>query len=196
MAPNERGAEALIVVDAQVAFVSGDEAVPGAAALLERVSGLRERARQARALVVQLQNDGAPGAPDEPGTPGWELGLPAEEGPDEVVVRKTADDGFQGTGLAELLAARGVRRLAICGVMSEMCVAATARTALARGFEVVLPHDAHGTYDVPAAPDLDAPAVPARIVSRVAEWSLGDQVEIVLRAADVTFEPAAPPPVQ
>jgi hypothetical protein len=31
-----------------------------------------------------------------------------------------------------------------------MCVAATARTALARGFRVVLPHDGHATYDIPA----------------------------------------------
>jgi nicotinamidase-related amidase len=190
MARNERVAEALIIVDAQTAFVTNEtdhEPVPGAEALLERIGELRARAREARALVVQLQNDGAPGAPDEPGTPGWQLGLPAEEGPDEVVVRKSADDGFQGTGLAELLAARGVRRLAICGVMSDMCVAATARGALARGFEVLLPHDAHGTYDVPAAPELDEPPVPARTASRVAEWSLGDQIEIVRRAADVTF---------
>ena len=31
-----------------------------------------------------------------------------------------------------------------------MCVAATVRTALARGFRVVPRHDGHATYDIPA----------------------------------------------
>jgi len=105
---------------------------------------------------------------------------------DEVVIRKTTDDGFHQTGLGELLVARGVRRVAICGVTSEMCVSATARTALTRGLEVVLPHDAHATYDILAAPGISA-MVPAAMVSRVAEWALGDEVEVVARAAGVDF---------
>ncbi|KAJ1567158.1 hypothetical protein HK405_006948 [Cladochytrium tenue] len=177
-------AEALVVVDVQVAFVSGDGAVPGAGALTQAVAGLVARARAGGAVVVHLQNDGPAGAEDEPGTPGWELYLPVHE----VVVRKTGDDGFDGTGLEGLLRRRGVRRLAICGVMSEMCVSATARTALRLGFGVVLPHDAHATYDIPAAPGI-SDGVPAAMVSRVAEWALGDEVDIVAHAAGVSFAP-------
>jgi hypothetical protein len=44
--------------------------------------------------------------------------------------------------------------------MSEMCVQATARTALARGYRVVLPHDAHGTYNVPAVPGVSEEILP------------------------------------
>lgn len=79
--------------------------------------------------------------------------------------------------------------LIVCGVMSEMCVSATARTALRLGFGVVLPHDAHATYDIPAVDGI-GDAVPAAHVSRVAEWALGDQVEVVPRAAAVTFRAA------
>jgi nicotinamidase-related amidase len=68
--------------------------------------------------------------------------------------------------------------------MSEMCVSATARTALRLGFGVVLPHDAHATYDIAAAADI-SDVVPAAIVSRVAEWALGDEIDIVARAAGV-----------
>ncbi len=177
---------ALLVVDMQTAFVSGPGAVPDAAGLLERVSDLLDRARAAGALVVHLQNDGPRGEPDEPGTPGWELFLPAVEGPREVVVRKAEDDGFHGTPLAELLTGAGVRELAVCGVMSEMCVSATARTALERDHRVVLPHDAHATYDVPGVAGVSA-AVPAALASRAAEWALGDEIELVPRAAEVTF---------
>ncbi len=178
--------EALIVVDVQAAFVSGAGAVPGAARLLDRVSDLLDRARQSGALVVHLQNDGAPGADDEPNTPGWDLYLPVKQGPREHVIRKPRDDGFDGTPLGEVLVGAGVRAVAICGLMSEMCVQATARTALARGYRVVLPHDAHGTYDVPAVPDV-SDAVPAHVVSRVAAWALGDQAENTVPAKAVTF---------
>ncbi|MGP8298030.1 isochorismatase family protein [Streptomyces inhibens] len=188
--------EALLLVDLQSAFVAGDEAVPDAARLLDRSRDLLTRARAAGALVVHLQNDGAPGTVDEPHTPGWELHLPVEPGPREAVIRKTEDDGFEGTLLGALLTDAGVEELAICGVLSEMCVSATARTALARDFRVVLPHDAHATYDIPAAPGI-SDVVPAAMSSRAAEWALGDEVEIIAHAADVTFtasHPGSPSP--
>ncbi|MFE0376562.1 isochorismatase family protein [Streptomyces inhibens] len=183
--------EALLLVDLQSAFVAGDEAVPDAARVLGRSRDLLTRARAAGALVVHLQNDGAPGTVDEPHTPGWELHLPVEPGPREAVIRKTEDDGFEGTPLGALLLDAGVEGLAICGVLSEMCVSATARTALARDFRVVLPHDAHATYDIPAAPGI-SDVVPAAMSSRAAEWALGDEVEIIAHAADVTFTASHP----
>ncbi|MFI9625099.1 cysteine hydrolase family protein [Streptomyces sp. NPDC052042] len=182
--------EALLVVDVQSDAVSGDRAVPDTGRLVDRTGDLIARARLGGALVVHIQNDGRPGARDEPGTPGWELHHAVEPGPLEAVVRKTEDDGFHETPLGELLAGSGVRSLAVCGVMSEMCVQATARTALARGYRVVMPHDAHATHDIPAAPGI-SDAIPAAAVSRVAEWALGSEVEVVARAGDVIF---APPP--
>ncbi|MEU5685867.1 isochorismatase family protein [Streptomyces venezuelae] len=187
-APTEAVApvQALIIVDMQSAFAAGDGAVPDAERLLDRVRGLLDRARDNGAFVVQLQNDGEPGTSDETGTPGWQLHLPADTDRGEVVLRKTVDDGFEETPLESLLKDAGVRELAVCGVMSEMCVRATASTALELGFRVVLPHDAHATYDIPAAEGI-SDVVPAATVSRVAEWTLGDEVEIVARAADVVF---------
>ncbi|MFI9239062.1 cysteine hydrolase family protein [Streptomyces cinnamoneus] len=193
MTKDAQPVHALLVVDAQSAFVSGEGAVPGAARLLTHVNELISGARAAGALVVHLQNDGPPGADDEPGTPGWELHLPVRPGPAEVVVRKTEDDGFYETRLQELLSRSGVRALAVCGVMSEMCVSATARTALELGYRVVLPHDAHATYDIPPAAGISGP-VPAAMVARTAEWALGDGIEIVAHAADVEFTAPAPRP--
>jgi nicotinamidase-related amidase len=140
---------ALLVVDMQRGLLVGHDAVPDAEPLCRRVSTLLHRARRAGAVVVHLRNDGGPGAPDEVHTTGWELHLPPH---DDVVVDKDTDDGFVATALAGLLAARNVRRVAICGVLSEMCVSATARGALARGVEVVLPHDGHATYDLDGIP--------------------------------------------
>ncbi|NGO73163.1 isochorismatase family cysteine hydrolase [Streptomyces boncukensis] len=189
--PDPDPVHALIVVDLQSAFVEGEGdgtceggAVPDAARVVERARELLARARAAGAPVVHLQNDGEAGAPDEPDTPGWRLVLPVRPG--EAVLRKTDDDGFWETGLEALLRGHGVTAVALCGVQSEMCVRATAQTALDLDFRVVLPHDAHGTYDVPPAPG-DTAGVPAALAARVAEWSLGDEVEITAAARDVRF---------
>jgi len=186
MSPSPFAADALVIVDVQTAFVSGPNAVPAAATLVPAISGLLSRARAAGALIIHLQNDGPAGAPDEPGTPGWQLFLPVFDGPLESVIRKTEDDGFDGTNLGTLLTEHGAHRLAICGVASEMCVSATARTALHRGFKVLLPHDAHGTYDIPDTPGI-SPLIPASHVSRVAEWALGDELILAPHATDIAF---------
>ncbi|WP_152363755.1 isochorismatase family protein [Microlunatus speluncae] len=167
--------DSLLVVDLQRGFTTGPEALPDAAQVLDRVRRLLDAARRTGALVVHLQNDGPAGEVDEPGTPGWELML-AEPG--EPVIRKTEDDGFSEPKLGELLARHGAHRVAVCGLLSEMCVSATVRGALSRDLEVVLPRDAHATYDLEE--------IPAAVVSRVAEHALGDAPEFPL-AGEVTF---------
>jgi nicotinamidase-related amidase len=98
----------------------------------------------------------------------------------EPVVNKTLDDGFDGTSLEQIFSTAGVKRIAVAGVQSEMCVSATIRGALSRGFEVVLVSDAHATYDVDD--------IPSTVVSRVAEHALGDAVELA-PTATVAFLP-------
>lgn len=178
--------QCLILVDLQRALVEGDSAVPSARTLLAAVNQQLASARAAGAMVIHLQNDGAEGAPDAPGEWGWEMAItPAA---DEPVVRKQKDDGFDGTDLALLLSERSVSSLSVCGVMSEMCVAATAREALQLGHDVVLAHDSHATYDVPALLPGEAD-VPASLAARAAEWSLGDTIVIAEGASEVRFVP-------
>lgn len=175
--------DALIVIDVQRAFVTGADAVPDHARLLPAITILIEEARSAGAPVIFLQNDGADGMVDEPHQPGWALYF--EPRPGEAVVRKTMDDGFEHTDLEDILTRAGVRDVAISGVLSEMCVAATARSAIERGYGVLLPHDAHATYDVPAGPGSEM--VPAAMAARAAEWSLGDEIRICASASEVRF---------
>lgn len=179
----DTAADALLVIDVQSAFVVGPTAVPSADVLTNAVSNLLAVARSAGALVVHIQNDGPVGAADEPGTDGWKLVFPPAAG--ELVIRKRDDDGFAGTDLESALLANGVQTVVLCGIQSEMCVAATARGAVQRGLSIVLPRDAHGTYPIPA--DRGGVAVPNSHVSRVAEWSLGDQVSAPPRASEVSF---------
>ena len=162
---------ALVLIDVQQGLLDGEQAIPNAAGVLDRLGTLLAAARAAETLIVHLQNDGAPETSDEPGTPGWLIHPKMAPKPGETVIRKIQDDGFNGTDLEDLLTRNGVRRIAVAGLLSEMCVSATVRGAFARGVEVVLVHDAHATYNLEE--------IPASIVSRVAEHALGDQLELV-----------------
>ncbi|WP_457583716.1 isochorismatase family protein [Ensifer canadensis] len=180
-------AEALVIVDVQRAFISGADAVPDHLSLQRAVGRLLERAREKTVPVIFVQNDGDKGAPDEPGTDGWQLFFDAGAG--ETVIRKSADDGFHDTDLEARLRGHGVGTIAICGMLSEMCLAATARRAMDLGFEVILAHDAHATYDVPPGPG-GSERVPAHMAARAAEWSLGDEIVLVGTVDEIGFEPA------
>ena len=182
-------AHAVMVIDMQCAFVEGPGAIPRIGTVFPATQRQVEAARAAGGLVVFLQNDGAAGEPDEPETAGWRLAF--EPQPGDAVVRKKDDDGFVGTALNSLLRDHHVKTISICGVLSEMCVAATARSAMERGYEVVLAHDAHGTYHVPALSSGE-PEVPAELAARAAEWSLGDDVLIPLTSESVRFRPGMP----
>ena len=181
-------ADALLLVDVQCAFMQGPDAVPGHLALQASIARLLARARAAGVPVIFLHNDGAPGAPDAPHSAGWPLYFPPVRG--EHVLYKCEDDGFVETRLDTLLRELGAHSLVLCGLLSEMCLAATARAALQRGFEVLLPHDAHATYDVPPGPG-GSPGVPAALAARAAEWSLGDEVRILPGVDAVRFSLAS-----
>ena len=62
-------------------------------------------------------------------------------GPDDLVVDKVRFDAFQWTSLEPLLRGLGVTELMICGVVTNICVETTARSAFMRDFPVTLLED-------------------------------------------------------
>lgn len=75
------------------------------------------------------------------GTPGAERVEGLEPGA-STRLEKTRDSAFLHTDLEARLRRQGVRRLVLCGVSTESCVAATARDAFALDLAVVLVSDA------------------------------------------------------
>ena len=65
-----------------------------------------------------------------------------------TTIEKDAYSAFNGTGLAEQLRARGVERVAVCGLATDYCVLNTANDALANGFATLLVRDAIRAVDV------------------------------------------------
>ncbi len=136
----------LVVVDVQMAMVTGDYAVPAAETFLKLWKTRIDQARAASTPVLFVQNDGEEPWDDAPGHPGWELYFAPSAG--ERTVRKTTMNVFESNPeLAAELQSAGVTELELIGLQSELCVFESSKGALAAGFKVVIPEGLHATYD-------------------------------------------------
>ncbi|HEX2696559.1 MAG TPA: cysteine hydrolase family protein [Anaerolineales bacterium] len=66
----------------------------------------------------------------------------------EPLVQKHYPNSFRETNLLDLLKSWGTERVIITGMMSHMCVDATARAAADFGFQVIVAEDACATRDL------------------------------------------------
>lgn len=141
---------ALLVIDVQAGLFDGDKRPGDAAAVIERINGLAERARRAQVPVIYVQHE-REGSPLAHGSPGWALARDLQPAPLDVRLRKTTPDSFLHTRLEPLLQEHDIKHLVICGYASEFCVDTTTRRAAALGYTVTLAADAHTTHDKPHA---------------------------------------------
>ncbi|WP_217923542.1 isochorismatase family protein [Miltoncostaea oceani] len=116
--------------------------VPDAPAL-DRAAALLAHARATGAHVVHVRH--LPGAAPGAGEAATALaGEPPEVAPTgwESVLDSPHPDPFAGTGLAEVLGARGVQAVVVAGPMSLACCDAAASQSLSRHFRTVVADDA------------------------------------------------------
>jgi nicotinamidase-related amidase len=66
----------------------------------------------------------------------------------EPIVQKHYPNSFRETNLLVMLKEWGVERVVICGMMTHMCVDATARAAADFGLQVIVAEDACATRDL------------------------------------------------
>lgn len=83
-----------------------------------------------------------------PGTEGQKIHPLVHPRTGEPVVTKNFPNGFLGTPLLEILRRQAVNRLMVVGMMTHMCVDATARAAKDLGLHCTLIHDATATRDL------------------------------------------------
>jgi len=91
------------------------------------------------------------------GTAGSDIHDSAAHFEGEPIVYKHEPNSFLNTNLLELLKSWEVERVVITGMMSHMCVDATARAASDLGFKVIVAEDACATRDL----KFDGTVVPA-----------------------------------
>jgi nicotinamidase-related amidase len=137
-------ATALLVVDVQQGLFRKSTPIYRAAPLLDAIQGLIARAHAAGAPVIYIQHASDKVLPF--GSADWQLHPQLQPGAEDLIVHKQHGNAFEDTRLDEVLAARGVGRVVVTGLVTHGCVKATCLGALERGYAAVLAEDAHSSF--------------------------------------------------
>ncbi len=137
---------ALLIIDMLNDFIKeeGALAVPGAGRIVPVVAGALEAARAAKIPVVFVADAHLPDDTEFKawpphalqGTWGGEVVEELAPRPGEYLLRKRRYSAFFGTDLDLLLRERGVGRLYLTGVLTNICVYATALDGAMRGYGI------------------------------------------------------------
>ena len=142
------GDAALVIVDVQRGFDDPSWGRRDNPACEDNVAALLRRFREAGLPVVFVRHDSVePGSPLAPGAPGNALQDVVGAEPD-LLVTKNVNSAFIGEpDLDGWLRERGIERIAVCGIQTNMCCETTARHGGNLGYDVRFVLDATHTFD-------------------------------------------------
>ena len=138
---------ALLIVDVQIGSFREIKPLYKANELLKNIQLLISNAKERQTPIVYMKFNDNPGKPLERGTSGWDIHPFIAPTDDDIIIEKNHPDSFQETNLQQELAVKGVKRIVITGIQTEVCVDATCRRAFSLGYDVVLVKGGHSTYD-------------------------------------------------
>ena len=164
--------KALLLIDIQNDYFPGGKmALPGSEAAGRQAVKLLADFREKGLPVVHVRHESrhSGAAFFEPDTDGAEIHASVASREGETIVLKHFPSSFHETGLETILRDMGITGLVAAGMMSNMCVDSTVRSAFYLGFQCIVAHDACA-----AAPlEFNGQAVPADIVHTAFMASLG-----------------------
>ncbi len=178
---------ALIIIDIQNDYFSGGRMeLVGAEAASLRAKEALEFFRDHNLPVIHIRHlSTRPTATFFlPDTDGIEIHFSVAPLPGETVFVKNFPNSFRETPLLEHLRGLGIDRLVLTGMMTSMCVDATARAAFDLGFQNVLLHDAMATRDL----NFGGATIPAQQVHSAFLSALGSVYGRVLGVAEFLEE--------
>ena len=183
IAPARLSQAALVIIDAQGEYRSGQMALPGIDPALARIAELLARARAAGTPILHVAQSGQAGTLFDPETERGAILPQAAPVAGEPVIMKTLPNGFAGTELHERLQQAGRNSLILAGFMTHMCISASARAALDLGYQTTVVADATATRALPAHDG--GAAIPSEAVHRTALAELADRFAAVVRSVEI-----------
>lgn len=137
------------MIDVQQGLFKRSTPIYNAQVLLSNLHTLIDNARQAGALVIFVQHENEKLL--RKGTPDWRLHPSLHPKQVDLHIYKQHGSSFEQTELGTELSSRGIRKLAICGLVTHGCVKAGTFDALKLGYQTTLITDAHSSYSKDAA---------------------------------------------
>ncbi len=148
-APNALATSAILMIDAQLEYVSGRVILSGVQDALAEGGRLLARARDAGRPVLHIQHKGNPGGLFDPESDNFLIAPQVAPLDGERVINKNLPNAFAGTELESAFRELGCDSLIIAGFMTHMCVSSTARAALDLGIACTVVDSACATRDLP-----------------------------------------------
>jgi nicotinamidase-related amidase len=143
--------QALLLIDIQNDYFPGGRMeLTGAEEAAGKAAAILSRFRESNLPVIHVAHESLrEGATFFlPGTAGQKIHAFVQPLPEEKVIVKNFPNSFVNTPLQETLRKLEITHIILCGMMTHMCVDATARAAKDLGFTVTLVHDATATRDL------------------------------------------------
>ncbi|KAJ4323575.1 phospholipase C type enzyme [Neodidymelliopsis sp. IMI 364377] len=169
---------ALLIIDAQNEYVSGQLKVTNAESSGKVVASLLEKYRAANGRIVHILHQTPEGAPVfTPNTPLSEPFPSLKPKDGEEVIWKQHAGSFAQTNLEETLKGWDMKKVVLTGYMAHVCVSTTARQASQRGYDVVVVGDGIG--------DRDIPGVTGDELTKVTLAELGDVFATVVKSEEI-----------
>lgn len=193
---------ALIVIDVQESFrQDGLWPTISNSGIADDVARLVDGVRARGDLVIWvLHAEAGSDTPFDPASGHVRLIEPLASRAGEPVLTKTSHNAFTTTNLQQLLVARGITDLVICGIRTEQCCETTARVGSDLGYNVTFVTEATATSPIahPGAPEDqtveellgDPRTLPARAVIERTEYALAGRFATIATIADVVGQPA------
>jgi nicotinamidase-related amidase len=198
---------AVLAIDLQNCFVENSPvAAPDGVRVVERVSGLVRRFREAGSLIVWTRHVVRPDHADvgilgvtappvsagiiNEGCRSSALHAAVDLENADIILGKPQFGCFQSTSLDSILRARGIDTVLIGGIATNFCCETTAREAHAREYKVLFLSDGTATFDLPdskgariAAADLQRHALATLAFGFAEVLSCSDAVERLVSVA-------------
>lgn len=135
----------LLVIDVQKGIT--DDRLYAYERFIENTTAIIDTARRNNIEVIYVQHDDGPGTGFSIGDIDYEIADQVKPMPEEKIYSKSINSCFGNKELVAYLEKKGEDTLVIVGLQTDFCIDASIKSALERGYHVIVPEGTNSTFD-------------------------------------------------
>ena len=138
--------KALLIVDVQIRLFESKKPVYNSKTLLDNINILEKKSQDKNSTVVYIQHENL--TTFKYGNPDWHLHPSLAPRENDLFIRKKECNSFFETPLNQILKAREIDSVIVCGLLSNRCVMQTCLGAIYYNYNKFLVSDAHSNTSI------------------------------------------------